>query len=197
MNREEIGYESEDSDIGESEDEEEGTDAETLDSEFNESHPASGEILADFFEGELSDIEEEPPLDYSHILEGDLSDLTDIETTDAKEENHSSSCLGPNHPPGKNKKKRKQKTAESKLKKRIYQWDLRANKQAKQTDGAYSKAVGQRRVDESEVTQLPVDAQKFPISSTGYQGLRTDPLYASWNRKKILKELQYIDWDGR
>lgn len=185
----EEGYESEDSLAGDHDDD-------------DDEHPLDAE-----FSGHSRAVENDRLHEFSEILDGILSDITDSETESPPSMTNtpftlnisssttsistSSLCQHSNPPvPAKPVNTRR------KAYKNDYKKSLRNAKRQKTTEGPYSKAIGQNRVDDSEVVVLDVDATELPVASTGYQGIRSGKKFSSWTREKVFQNLRYIDWDG-
>lgn len=167
----EEGYESEDSLEGD-EEEDDDDDHEPLDPEFSH-HITELSNLPDF---DLPDLPEEITFEYCGLIDGQLPNLTDSEE-DVPSSNKSIN-------------------SKRKASKKLYKKNARNNKRIRTSDGPYSKEIGRRRVDASEVRTLDLDAVDLPVTTTGYQGIRATKQYGGWKREKVLRKLHYIDWDG-
>lgn len=186
------GYESEDSDIGFEDREDESGQEDALDPEF--SAPARAAILQDMLEGELTEPEDEDSMthsSYEHIVFS--PDSSNIPAPSIPFSPSVSSTLRPVT------KKRRALDEHQRAKKRLYKAARRNQKRTEENSAAepYDRQIGSKRVDDSEVIILDADAASLPVASTGYQGIRTKQLYSSWTRDDVMKRLQYVDWDGR
>lgn len=185
----EDGYESEDSLAGDEDDEDED-ETHPLDAEFSRGNGTQPDNLSIHRY-------------YSDILEGDLSDITDSEDEEVPPftTNSSSSLTSPipilTQDPRHSLNCDKPVNSKRKANRKSYKKSSRNAKRLKTADGPYSKGIGGKRVNDSEVVLLDIDATSLPVASTGYQGIRAKKQFTSWTRKEVFQKLRYINWDGR